>query len=120
MAHFSEPTKMPNAELMRHIEHNKGIVRKEHFSYEYLNDLIVYFEDESVTNSVNLGEGPVDVNAGMSTDIIKNDKGPPTIKDVLDKYRPTIHYAELNNLRMKVTAWHIHYQACIKATDAVF
>ena len=54
MAHFSEPTKQPNAELMRHIERIEGNVRKEHFSHEYLNDLIGYFEDESIANCVNL------------------------------------------------------------------
>lgn len=120
MAHFSEPTKQPNTELMRNIEHVKGIVRKDHFSYEYLNDLIGYFEDESIANRVNLGEGPIDVNAGTNVEIIKDDKGPPTIEEVLDKYRPALRYAELNELCNKVTAWRIHYQRRMKAIDAVF
>src|ERR1700690_979550 len=120
MAHFSEPTKQPNAELMRHIERIKGNVRKEHFSHEYLNDLIGYFEDESIANCVNLRQGPIDVNAGTNAETIKDDKGPPTIEEVLDKYRPAIRYTELNDSRQKVITWRIHYQARIKATDAVF
>ena len=120
MAHFSEPTKQPNTELMRNIERVKGNVRKEHFSHEYLNDLIGYFEDESIANRVNLGEGPIDINAGTNAEFIKDDAGPPTIEEVLDKYRPALRYAELNELRNKVTGWCIQYQCRMKATDAVF
>ena len=120
MVHFSEPTKQPNTELMRNIERVKGNVRKEHFSHEYLNDLIGYFEDESIVNPINLGEGPIDINAGTNAEFIKDDAGPPTIEEVLDKYRPALRYAELNDLRKKVTAWRIHYQGRLKATDSVF
>jgi hypothetical protein len=120
MAHFSEPMKQPNAEIMRHIERIKGNIRKEHFSHEYLNDLIAYFEDEGVVNGVDLGEGPLDVNTGTSVAIIKDDAAPPTIEDVMERYHPATRYAELNELRTKVTAWRVLYQARIKATDAVF
>jgi hypothetical protein len=120
MAHFSEPTKQPNNELMCNIERVKGNVRKEHFSHEYLNDLIAYFEDESIVNPVNLGEGPIDINAGTNAEFIKDDAGPPTIQEVLNKYRPALRLAELNELRNKATGWRIHYQRRMKATDAVF
>ena len=49
-----------------------------------------------------------------------NNKGPPTIEDILDKYHPIIHYAELKDLRKKATAWRVHYDARLKATNAVF
>ena len=57
---------------------------------------------------------------GTKAETIKDDKGPPTIQEVLDKYHPAIRYTESNDLRQKVIAWRIHYQARIKATDAVF
>src|ERR1700690_1266698 len=120
MAHFSDSTKMLNAELVRHIEHIMGNVREEHFAHKYLNDLVAYFADEKVASGVSLGEGPIDVDAGTSTDLIKDDKGPPSIEDVLDKYHPVICYAELKDLRKKATAWRVHYDARLKATDAVF
>src|ERR1700690_2099328 len=101
MAHFSDSTKMPNAELVRHIECIMGNMREEHFVCQYLNDLVAYFADEKVTSGVSLGEGPIDVDAGTSVDLIKDDKGPPTIEDILDKYHLVICYAELKDLRKK-------------------
>src|ERR1700690_3472405 len=116
MAHFSDSTKMLNAEIVRHIECIMGKVREEHFAHQYLNDLVTYFADEQVTSGVSLGEGPIDVDAGTSADLIKDNKGPPTIEDILDKYHPIIHYAELKDLRKQATPWRILYDARLKAT----
>lgn len=120
MAHFCESSDTPNLEVVGHIRRVMASVRKEHFLHQYLDDLAAYFTETDPGSSVNLGEGPIDVDAGTHQEVIQRDTAAPSVEDVLHNWSPVHRYVELRELKEKTKLWLVHYEARLKATAAVF
>lgn len=119
MAHFCESSDVPNPHIVRHIERVMANVRKDHYMYQYLEDLAGYFTETSEGLTAGTGQGPIDVDAGTQHELINGDAGAPSVEDVLRQWSPVHRYVELRELKEKAKTWTIHYEARLKATAAV-